>query len=201
LNASSRILALPALAATLVVAAVCAPAAVGETPTTTSSCPTYQFTQAFSWAKDSNWYTLMSGQTVDNFGGNGWTLSGGASVTTTPLANGKTGSVLDLPSGSMAVSPTICVTRDYPRARMMVRNVKGSEGVFFHVSYLGTSTWDKPKNTGQVHGSGTAWTAADPINLQPYGVSGYQTVKFTFKPGGKTSRFQVYNVYIDPRMK
>jgi hypothetical protein len=175
--------------------------AIAETPTTTSSCATGVFTEPFLFVGDSNWYTLMPGQAVDNFDGTGWTLSGGATIVQTTIRNGKTGAVLDLPSGSRAVSPTICVTRYYPRARMMVRNVKGSEGVFFHVSYLGTSTWDKPKNTGQVHGSGTAWTAADAVNLQPYGVDGYQTVRFTFKPGGNTSRFQLYNVYVDPRMK
>jgi hypothetical protein len=201
LNASRKLLALPALAATLAMVAVSAPAAVAETPTITSSCPSYAFTKPFSWVKDYNWYALISGQTVDNFDGAGWTLMGGASVTSTTIAGGKAGSVLDLPSGSQAVSPAICVTRDFPHARMMVRNVTGAEGVFFYVSYLGTSTWNKPKNTGQVHGSGTGWTAAHPINLQPYSVSGYQTVRFTFKPGGKTSRFQIYNAYVDPRSR
>jgi hypothetical protein len=43
--------------------------------------------------------------------------------------------VLDLPSGSKAVSPTICVTTEFPTARTMVRNVVGAEGVFFYVSY------------------------------------------------------------------
>ncbi len=161
----------------------------------------HQFSQAFSWAKDKNWYSLIPGQSVDNFDGAGWTLSGGASVTETTLSDGATASVLDLPSGSKAVSPEVCVTRDFPRARMMVRNVKGSEGVFFYVSYLGTSTWANPKNTGQVHGSGSVWTAANPINLQPYGVADWQTARFTFKPGGKSSRFQLYNVYVDPRMR
>jgi hypothetical protein len=175
--------------------------AMAEAPTTTSSCATAVFSQPFLFVGDSNWYTLMHGQTVDNFDGTGWTLSGGATMVQTTLANGKAGAVLDLPSGSKAVSPTTCITQYYPRARVMVRNLKGSEGVFFYVSYLGTSTWDKPKNTGQVHGSGAAWTAADPVNLQPYKVAGYQTVRFTFKPGGNSSRFQLYNVYVDPRMK
>ena len=58
---------------------------------------------------DSNWYTLTPGESLDNFDGGGWTLTGGAQIQTTDLADGQTGSVLDLPSGSTAVSPTICV--------------------------------------------------------------------------------------------
>jgi hypothetical protein len=203
ITASRKLGFRPTLVGILVgVAAAFGPAtAMAETPTTTSSCPTGVFTQPFLVVGDSNWYSLMHGQTVDNFDGTGWTLRGGATIAQTTLPNGKAADVLDLPSGSKAVSPTTCVTQYYPRARMMVRNLKGSEGVFFYVSYLGTSTWDKPKNTGQVHGSGTAWTAADPVNLQPYKVAGYQTVRFTFKPGGNSSRFQLYNVYVDPRMK
>ena len=115
-------------------------------------------------------------------------------------ADGTTGTVLDLPSGAAAISPEVCVTSDYPTARGMVRDVVGSEGVFFYVSYEGTSTWATPKNTGQFHGSGTAWTLGGAINVQPYKVSGWQPVRFTFIGGGKTSDFQVYNFQVDPRM-
>jgi hypothetical protein len=158
------------------------------------------FTQPFLAYNDSNWYTLVPGQTEGAFDGGGWTLSGGASVRQTTIANGSTSTVLDLPSGSKAVSPTICVTSQYPVARAMVRNVVGSEGVFFYVSYLGTNTWDTPKNTGQMHGSGTAWTAVTPVNMQPYNVSGWQPVRITLIPGGKTSDFELYDLYVDPRM-
>jgi hypothetical protein len=142
---------------------------------------------------------LLPGESYDSFGGEGWELSGGASVEPATLADGTEGQVLDLPSGSKAVSPTFCVTSEYPTARTMVRNVKGSEGVFFYVSYAGTPTWNTPKNTGQVHGSGTAWTLATPVNMQPYKTAGWQPVKITLLPGGKTSEFQIYNLYVDPR--
>lgn len=166
--------------------------------TSTAECADAALTQHFLYAGDTNWYAPVPGQDENGFNGEGWTLSGGASIVSTTDATGRPNSALDLPSGSKAVSPTICVTRDFPRARMLVRNVVGSEGVFFYVSYAGTSTWSKPKNTGQVHGSGTAWTLADPINLQPFGVNGWQLVKFTFIPGGKTSRFQIYDFWADP---
>ena len=95
----------------------------------------------------------------------------------------------------------MCVDLGYQTARTMVRNVVGAEGVFFYVSYAGTNTWDKPKNTGQVHGTHTAWTLSDPVNVQPSNLPGWQEVRFTFVPGGTRSDFQIYNFYVDPRMR
>ena len=109
--------------------------------------------------------------------------------------------VLDLPSGSSAVSPTICVSSSYPTARTMVRNVLGSEGVSFSVSYENTPSWSTPQNTGLIDGSGRVWTLSDPVSLQPADVSGWQLVRFTFVAGGTASEFQLYNFYIDPYSK
>jgi hypothetical protein len=175
--------------------------AATTTPIDTSACSNPLLTQPFLSAGDSNWYTLIPGQTPGNFDGTGWQLSGGARIVTTTLADGSMRSVLDLPSGSKAVSPTMCVTSDYPTARTMVRDVKGSEGVFFYVSYEGSSTWTNPKNTGQVHGQQTAWTLATPVNVQPSNTPGWQPVRFTFVAGGNTSEFQLYNIYSDPHCR
>ncbi len=190
------------LALAVVIAAVVSSSARAATSSVdTSMCNTNPLlTQPFLSAGDRNYYTLVPGQSADNFDGTGWTLTGGAKLAATTLADGTTGSVLDLPSGSKAVSPTICVTSAFPTARMMVRALVGSQGVFFYVSYAGTSTWNTPKNTGQVHGTGTAWTLSGSVNLQPYNVTGWQPVRFTLIPGGN-SDFEVYNFYVDPRLK
>ena len=95
----------------------------------------------------------------------------------------------------------MCVATDYPTARTMVRDVVGSEGVGTYVSYAGTKTAINPQNTGQVHGKGTSWTLSNPFNLHPGNRPGWQMVQFTFVPGGKTSDFQIYNFYVDPRMR
>jgi len=180
---------------------ICAFIAVpAQASVNTSQCLEQEFSQPFLYAKDSNYYTLLAGESPDNFEGTGWELSGGAQVVTDELADGATGNVLDLPSGSKAVSPVVCVTSEYPFARGIVRNVKGSEGVFFYVEYEGTSTWGHPKNTGQIHGNHTEWTLVTPVNLQPYNVPGLQPMRITLIPGGKTSDFEVYNLYVDPRM-
>jgi hypothetical protein len=126
-------------------------------------------------------------------------LSGGASVASTTQADGTTGGVLDLPSKAQATSPVMCITSDYPTARLHVRDLKGSEGVFFYVSYLQNGRWTAPKNTGQFHGDQTAWTPSGRMNVQPANTPGWQQVRFTFVAGGTTSHFQVDDFWVDPR--
>src|SRR5437764_7759346 len=202
--------ALAACSALLLIGAVPAQAAKRSTEqaekpiteasiTEASQCVEPALTQPFVYAGDSNWYTLTPGQTPGNFAGTGWTLTGGASITKATLQNGQTGSVLDLPSGAKAVSPSFCITSDYPTARTIIRNVVGASGVYFYVSYLGTSTWDTPKNTGQTHGEGNgAWTVPAAVNMQPYNVPGWQVVRITLIGGGTTNDYQLYNLYVDP---
>ena len=82
----------------------------------------------------------------------------------------------------------------------MVRDVTGSEGVHFQVSYEGTKTWSQPQETGQVHGSQSNWTLSGNVNVHPANnVTGWQPVRFTLVAGGKSSDFQVYDFYVDPR--
>src|SRR5689334_18438990 len=100
----------------LVSAFIALPAQASADP---SPCAEEEFSQAFLFAKDSNYYTLLPGESANNFEGAGRQLSGGARVVTEKLSDGSTGQVLDLPSGSTAVAPVICVTKDYPTARAM----------------------------------------------------------------------------------
>jgi len=187
-------------------ASVLAAAAVGlwATPaladTSSPACSGQSLSQPFAGLDDSSYYTLVPDGTFSDASAAGWQLSGGARIIQTTASDGSTANVLDLPSGSKAVTPVVCVTSSYPTARMYVRNVVGAEGVFFYVSYEGTSTWTNPKNTGQVHGQHTAWTLSDPVNLQPFNTAGAQQVRFTLVPGGQSSDFQVDDFYVDPRM-
>jgi hypothetical protein len=186
--------------AAVIVGLASTPALAATTSIDTSSCTAPVVSQPFLSANDSNWYTLLPGESAGSFSSSGWALSGGAQVITTTLPNGQISQVLNLPSGSKAVSPTICVDSADPTARTMVRDVRGAEGVQFYVSYEGTNTWTNPQNTGQVHGQQNSWTLSDPVNIQPSNQSGWQLVRFTLVPGGQTSDFQIYNFYVDPRM-
>ena len=177
------------------------PAFAGAINSAADCPPPPPLTQPFlSWG-DSNNYVLVAGQKPGSFDGPGWTLTGGASIVKAPVADGTNKNVLNLPSGSQAISPAMCVTTSYPTARMMVRNVVGAEGVLFSVSYQNTPSWNSPQNTGQIQGTAANWTLSDPVNLQPNDVAGWQVVRFVLTPGGTSSDFRIYNFYVDPYSK
>jgi hypothetical protein len=190
---------LGALSCAAVIAVAAATPAVAATTDTTCSPPA--LSQPFAAFGDRNFYALAPGGTFDDPAGGGWTLSGGASIVATTQPDRTVSGVLDLPSKAKAVSPIMCITADYPKARMWVRNLKGSEGVFFYVSYIVNGTWTSPKNTGQFHGDHSAWTLSNPMNVQPSSTPGWQQVRFTFIAGGSTSRFQVNDFWVDPRLR
>jgi len=182
---------------------------LATTPVDTSMCTAPALTQPFlSWG-DTNSYALAAGESADNFSGAGWVLSGGAKIVTTTLADGTTGSVLDLPSGSHAVSPTICLTSDDPSARMMDSNLSGSNGgnVGFSVAYEGTSSATSPLQTGTFKTTGnqgvsSEWELSSPVALEPGSGSGWQPMQITLTPSGPSKgNFEIYNLYLDPRAK
>jgi hypothetical protein len=160
-----------------------------------SGCPSATAAQAFlSWG-DSNWYTQVPGQRTTGFaGGAGWVLSGGAKIVTTRLAEGSAGTVLDLPSGAQAVSPTICVTSDDPDARAVVRDVAGAGGLSVTVSYGA-----KDKHTGNLKASGSTWGLTATANLHTNPIVGGVPVTLTLTPSGKGTEEQVYDLEVDPR--
>ena len=165
---------------------------------TAPACSQPILSQPFAAWNDFAYYTPVPGQSVPNFTAAGWILQGAAGVRSTALANGATGQVLDLKSGSFAISPPVCVDLDYPTARLMVRNVTGGGGVHAFVSYAGPTSWGKPRDGGSAHGKDGAWALSDPIHLQPGHAPGWQLVRFGLLPDGRNSEFQIYNFYIDP---
>jgi hypothetical protein len=170
-----------------------------ETP---ARCEGQTFDQHFSGYGDSNYYTLAPGGEF-NSPSEGWELSKGAQIVQAARPDG-TGGVLNMPSGSVAVSPPECVTLQYPTARVSVRDVIGSEGVSVAVAYANTKTAEAPKNVGQVHGQQSSWTLSTPFNVQPQTAGhGEETreVRFVFTANGKTSDFQLSGLYVDPRMR
>jgi hypothetical protein len=165
-------------------------------------CLAPSLSQPFLPWGDANWYTLAPGETLGNFDGTGWTLSGGARVLPTTTQGGTPGTVLDLPSGASAVSPPMCVTPEDPKARAMVRDVAGTQGVRFAISYLGTTSWQSPQSAGHLSGGRDVWAPSHLVELRPKsaGLSGWLVVRFTFTAIGPSSDTQIYNYFVDPRM-
>ena len=114
----------------------------------------------------------------------------------TKLADGTTGTALDLPASANAVSPSMCITSDYPSARGQIRSVSGSAGVTVTVTYVGT----KQKSAGFLSSTSSAWSLATPVNLNPSSATGWQLAQFTFVAANK-GEYQLSNFYVDPKMR
>jgi|SRR5947209_7639626 len=168
-------------------------------PIDTSWCQSPMLSQPFSDDGDSNFYAALPGQSSDSFDGTGWTLSGGANVVDTTLADGSTGSVLNLPAGSTATSPPMCVTSAYPTARAMVRSVTGKGKLAFSVGYQGRRSWATPRVAARLLGSAASWSPSALAPMFSSYARGWQVVEIVLAPGSRNA-YQVYNVYVDPRM-
>lgn len=165
----------------------------------TSRCAAPGLSQVFLGNNDSDYYFLAPGQSAGGFEGQGWTLSGGASVTATTLPSGRSGDVLNLPSGSTATSPVICVTTAYPSARMFARNLAGADAVGFSVGYVGTDSYLHIKGGGDIHGGQHGeWALSGTLNMSPEHVEGWQLVQITLFAKGNNSDAQLAGLYIDP---
>jgi len=178
---------------------------VGEAPASVSSelavCPGQTFAQSFSALGDSNYYTLVEGSEYDG-GGQGWELKDGAAIVEGTRPDGSSGSVLDLPSGAIAVSPPVCVTLQYPTARAWVQTIQGKGGVSVGVFYAAT------KPTGQVVGQLSSnpgsWQLSDPFQVKPElvgKVEGVREVRFIYANTNKSSDFHLSGLFVDPRMR
>jgi hypothetical protein len=200
----SRVLAAGLMAAAALATPAAAQASTAAAPPAVApldACVSPALSQPLLALKDANLYTLAPGGAFEPGSTGGWQLAGGASFVQTTQADGSSGGVLDLPSRATATSPPMCITSDYPTARLHVRNIVGAEGVFFNVQYWRNGAWTNPKDTGQFHGAGNAWSLSGKMNIQPAGTAGWQQVRFTFLGGGNTSRFQVDDFWVDPRAK
>lgn len=172
------------------------PAAAATTAATTAAwCPVPALTHPFSG--DSRWYALAPGETADSFAGTGWVLTGGAHVETVTLADGATGSVLDLPAGSTATSSPMCVDSSYPLARMETRTLgkaPSNATTFYAVPVGGVQAGGMP-----VLGT-TSWATSPPDNVAGGGASAEQ-VQYKFVAGKNAADLEVYDLYIDPSMR
>ena len=175
------------------------PGVAAAATTTTTSCNAPALAQVYSWAQDTNWYAGVPGSTWDSMSGGGWTFSGGAKIMADTLADGTKGNVLYLPSGSKAVTPQLCISNSYPFGRSEMRNLAGTQGVSISVSYYGTK-WGPNQPSGSMTGVSTVWSLPSPFTIPQSSVTGWQYAKFTLTALGSNSKYEISNLYIDPRM-
>lgn len=195
------------LSTTLVAAAAIPSSALAATaqtppdvpPIDESTCAHPDFTQALLPFGDSNLYTLAPGGAFAN--ATDWQLANGATITTTTQPDGSAGGVLNLPGKGQATSPVMCITSDYPTARLWVRNLEGGDAVSFNVQYYRNGAWTKPKDNGGFKGDKKNWTLSQEMPVSPdVNNPGWQQVRFTLLGGGDNRKLQqVDNFWVDPR--
>lgn len=174
---------------------VAAPSALADSGL--SSCPSVGLIQPFLAYGDSNSYMLVQGQSVDNFDGTGWTLSGGANLVATTLADGANGLVLDLPPGASATSPVTCVQSGMPTARVITQGLGGPNHNGIQV---GIWSADGSRFQGnQTISTQSGWSLSDPLVVAP-GVGGATEVYFTISAKPNAGEQQLYDFAVDPRM-
>jgi hypothetical protein len=187
-----------ALGLGVLVATAASGSAHAATSSGTSACtpPSYTLSQPYLASGDSNWYTLAPGQSADSFNATGWTLTGGAKLVTTTLADGTIGTVLDLPAGSTAVSPPMCVDSEFPTARMNVLQTGNGPGMHVYVAY--TADAGAGQSSGVVNGAST-WSASRAIQLHAGNLAGWQNAQYTFE--GDKGGIELYDFYVDPHSR
>jgi hypothetical protein len=166
-------------------------------------CPGQTFSQPFEAWGDTSFYTLVPGSEY-NSPGEGWELHGGAQIVEAHRPNGGSGGVLDMPSGSLAVSPPVCVTLHYPTARAWVEDVKGASGVVVGVYYAGGRFGGTGQPVGQLssipnHG----WQLSSPFEVRPAlggSAEGVREVRFVYANTSRNGDVHLSGLYVDPRM-
>lgn len=142
----------------------------------------------------------------------GWTLSGGAAVTTgnEPYYTQGAGThSLALPSGSSAVTPPMCIGLLSTKMRLFARN-PGASSAQLHVQVIynggtaallgGLGATLGIADAGYITGNGV-WQPTPAISM----LGGTlplltQSVQFRFTPVGRSGEWQIDDVYLDPLM-
>jgi hypothetical protein len=196
--------ALAAFAAIAASAAFTAPAHAGILTKSATDCGSPTLTQPFKPWLDSSYYKLVDGGTFED-GTDGWSLTGGAKVVAGNASQHVSGaaddSSLQLPSGSSATTPPVCVGLNEPTMRYFAKKNSGLLSVL-SVSVqvqLQLGVWVTLPIGVDLGGS---WHPSLPnlvvANLLPLLPPDQTAVRFKFAPilGGS---WQIDDVYVDPR--
>jgi hypothetical protein len=198
--------AVAALLAAAASAALAAPASAGVLTASATDCDAPVTTQPFSrWGDNANYKPVGDGG-FEN-GAAGWTLTRGAKVVSGNEAFAVNGAgdrySLELPAGSSATSPTVCVGLDEPTLRFFVRKNAGLLSTMAVSIKVETSLGLVVTLPIGVD-LGGKWHPSLPMlmlgNLLPLLPGDMTPVQFQFTPllGGD---WQIDDVYVDPWRK
>jgi hypothetical protein len=158
------------------------------------------------WADAANYILAPNGSF--EFGTNGWTLSKGAGVVSGNEPFYPTGShSLSLPSGSTAMSPTVCLGTKQLYIRMFGKDLGGTDsGLRVRVYWYGLLNKLLGASDFAVFPSGGDWAPTTQVKsggglLAPLPIVALvssSSARIEITPLGSGSRWQIDDLYIDP---
>ncbi len=171
-----------------------------------AACPSSPSSTLLEKLGDTAYYTLLTGSTFES-GAEGWSLRN-AEVASGPGAYNSTGSLV-IEDGGEVVSPTFCVSAEYPSFRFFARQVSaaaaggwwGSRYSGLDVSLRYTDMWGFPHdaNVATLHPPST-WTLSPVLKLAsalPLWMRGNSLkVRLVLQANG--GAWGVDDVFIDP---
>jgi len=201
-----------ALAATLAVALVSAgPAMAGDTSvkgaaSNPDGCVVENdLTSPFTSWSDFASYALAPGGNFET-GAADWTLTKNAGVGSGnqpyQIVSTADGNSLELPAGSVATSPPMCIDSTYPYFRLFARKLNtGKSGLKVNVMYLDNKGNLKGSTSGEVRSNANDWALTDAFSIgvtfDPDLYNGAAPVRFQFS-AGKDTNWKIDDLYVDP---
>lgn len=171
-----------------------------------SNCPTGG-TQIFAPWGDAAYYLLAPNGSFE-LGSYGWSLSGGASIVNGNEPFLPTGThSLSLPSGSKAMSPTVCLGTQQLYIRLFLKDLGGTDqGLRVRVYWYGLLNKLLGSTDYAVFPSGKDWSPSDLLRssgglLTPLPIVSLvssTSARVEVTPLGSGSRWQIDDLYIDP---
>jgi hypothetical protein len=163
-------------------------------------------TQVFSSWGDDGYYNSAPNGGFES-GSTGWTLRGGAQVVSGNEPFLRTGGhSLSLPSGSSATTPVICLGRNDPYIRFFGSDAGGTDaGLHVRVVWYGLLNIVLGVTDVNTYGGGGGWNPLDRLRSSGGGdvlipLLGSTSARVEFTPVGSGSRWQLDDVYVDPRI-
>jgi hypothetical protein len=169
------------------------------------SCAARPTSTPFAPWGDSSSYFLMPGGGFEA-GAPGWTLSGPSVVSGNEpsFVNSKSDShSLAVPTGSVAVTPTVCVAMGENTVRLFVKNPGVASAVLHVQAYVQNPLTGLVLSTSfNINGSASAkgWSPTGRLLIPNLlgGVLGTQNLKLVFTTSGAPATWNIDDVYVDP---
>jgi hypothetical protein len=180
---------------------------LGLAPSAQAAC-TGTLSQTFlkTW-NDTGWYKLATGGSMES--STGWTLSKAKVVSGNEpwyVRSSKDSRSLSVPAGATATSPYTCIDTGSPYFRVFARNTGAtSSKLKVEVLFKDSSGAVKTLPTSSISLTNSSWRLSGRLGLASGQVAqaadGTAQVAFRFSPMDSVGKWQIDDLYVDPRRR